>query len=189
MDVPEGELVRRAQGGDTAAFETLVLAHQTLAYNLALRALGNEQEAEDAAQEAFVRAWLALPNFRGQARFGTWLYRIVTNLCCNRHPRLRRELLALGDDAASDIPDESPATDPASSLEAEERRAFLHRQIDALPESYRMLVTLRFQNELSYEDIASALSLPLGTVKTGLYRARARLREALVAFEAGEKYE
>jgi RNA polymerase sigma factor (sigma-70 family) len=87
VDVPETELVRRAQGGDATAFEALVLAHQTLAYNLALRALGDEREAEDAAQEAFVRAWLALPNFRGQARFGTWLYRIVTNLCCNRHPR------------------------------------------------------------------------------------------------------
>lgn len=187
MDVSENELVRRAQSGDTAAFEALVLAHQTLAYNLALRALGDEREAEDTAQEAFVRAWLALPNFRGQARFGTWLYRIITNLCCNRHPRLRRELLALGDEAVSTLPDESPETDPAISLEAEERRAFLYHQIDALPESYRMLVTLRFQHELSYEDIARTLSLPLGTVKTGLFRARARLREALLVFEAGER--
>lgn len=187
VDVPETELVRRAQGGDAAAFEALVLAHQLLAYNLALRALGDEQEAEDAAQEAFVRAWLALPNFRGQARFGTWLYRIVTNLCCNRHPRLRRELLALGDEAASTLPDESPETDPTHGLEAEERRIFLHSQIEALPESYRVLVTLRFQHELSYEDIASTLSLPLGTVKTGLFRARARLRDALVAYEAGER--
>lgn len=80
-----------------------------------------------------MRAWLALPNFRGQAKFGTWLYRIVTNLCCNRRPHLRRELLAQGDDAAVRVPDESPETDPATGLEADEHRAFLHRQVEALP--------------------------------------------------------
>jgi RNA polymerase sigma-70 factor (ECF subfamily) len=183
----EDELVRRAQRGEAQAFEALVITHQRLAYNLALRALGDEHEAADAAQEAFVRAWLALPNFRGQARFSTWLYRIVTNLCCNRRPRLRRDLLALSDEASVDAPDESAlGADPAAHLEADERRAFLHRQIDALPETYRLLITLRYQSELPYQEIASILSLPLGTVKTGLFRARARLREALQAFEMGE---
>jgi RNA polymerase sigma-70 factor (ECF subfamily) len=183
--VRESELVRRAQAGDTEAFGALVTAHQAFVYHLALRAMGDEREAEDAAQEAFVRAWLALPNFRGQARFSTWLYRIVTNLCCNRRPRLRRELLALGEDAAVDIPDDD-APNPAQQLELNERHAFVQRQVELLPESYRVLVMLRFQQELSYEEIASVLSLPLGTVKTGLFRARARLREALLAFEAGD---
>ncbi len=178
----EAELVRRAQAGEADAFGALVSAHQQFVYNLAWRALGDEREAEDAAQEAFVRAWLSLPNFRGQARFRTWLYRIVTNLCCNRLPRLRRELTALGDDQAGAVPDETQG-DLSAGVEAAERRAFLHRQIDALPESYRVLVLLRFQQGLPYEEIASILSLPLGTVKTGLFRARARLRAALHDYE------
>lgn len=178
----DAELVRRAQAGDRDAFGALVSTHQQFVYNLAWRALGDEREAEDAAQEAFVRAWLSLPNFRGQARFRTWLYRIVTNLCCNRLPRLRRELTALGDDQAGEVPDETQG-DPSAGVEAAERRAFLQRQIDALPQSYRLLVLLRFQQGLPYDEIASVLSLPLGTVKTGLFRARARLRAALHDYE------
>jgi len=180
----DSEWVQRAQAGDAEAFSALVLEHQPFVYNLALRVVGDADEAEDLAQEAFVRAWLALPNFRGQAQFRTWLYRIVTNLCCNRLPRLRRDLLAMGEEEAADLPGE-PKGDPASSVEADERRAFLHRQIEALPESYRLLVTLRFQQELSYDEIANVLSLPLGSVKTGLFRARARLREALHEYEEG----
>jgi RNA polymerase sigma-70 factor (ECF subfamily) len=182
--VSEQELVRRARGGDAEAFGALVGEHQQFVFNLALRAVSNPAEAEDIAQEAFVRAWQALPNFRGQAQFRTWLYRIVTNLCYNRLPRLRRELAALGEGQAEERADDSPlGADPARSVEAAERRAFLHRQIDALPESYRLLVTLRFQQALSYEEIASVMSLPLGTVKTGLFRARARLKEALQEYE------
>lgn len=184
VPVSEAELVRRAQAGEASAFGVLVEAYQSFAYHLALRAVGNSQEAEDITQEALVRAWQALPKFRGQARFQTWLYRIVTNVCFNRLPRLRRELLALGEGEAAEWADESPTGgNPADSAEAAERRAFLHRQISALPESYQVLVSLRFQQELSYEEIASVLSLPLGTVKTGLFRARAKLREALRAFD------
>jgi RNA polymerase sigma-70 factor (ECF subfamily) len=186
--VSEGELVRRAQAGDAEAFGALVLAHQQFVYNLAWRALGDEHEAENLAQEALVRAWLALPNFRGQSQFRTWLYRIVTNLCYNRLPRLRRELSALGEAEMPDVPDPqdpfgSEQADPAASLEAAERRAFLHREIEALPESYRLLIQLRFQQGLPYDEIAAVLSLPLGTVKTGLFRARARLRQALQAYD------
>lgn len=181
----EEELVRRAQAGQADAFAGLVAEHQRFVYNLALRALSNPHDAEDVAQEAFVRAWVALPGFRQRARFRTWLYRIVTNLCYSRRPRLRRELNALGEYEAAHLPDEAFA-DPAADLEAEERRRFLHRQIEALPEGYRLLLTLRYQQGLSYEDIAGVVSLPLGTVKTGLHRAKARLREALLRSEAAE---
>ena len=144
--------------------------------------LGNEQEAEDAAQEAFVRAWLSLPKFRADSRFSTWLYRIVTNICCNRIPKLRRELTAIGEDDLLEQPDVH-GTPPQESAEAAERRVWLHRQIDDLPESYRLLISLRYQQELPYEEIASITGLPLGTVKTGLFRARERLRSALTADE------
>jgi RNA polymerase sigma-70 factor (ECF subfamily) len=178
----EQELVRRAQGGDKEAFASLVLKHQLFVYNLALRALGSAQEAEDVSQEAFVRAWVGLGGFRGQSQFRTWLYRIVTNLCYNRVPRLRRELAALGDDDLIELADES-FRDPAYQLVDAERRNFLHRQIERLPDSYRILITLRFQQDLSYGEIAQVLNLPLGTVKTGLFRARARLKEALTGYE------
>jgi RNA polymerase sigma-70 factor (ECF subfamily) len=92
-------------------------------YNLALRSLGDPREAEDAAQEAFVRAWTALPNFRKQARFRTWLYRIVTNLCYTRLPRLRRDLTALNDEQMTDVPAES-FCDPAVDFESTERAPF-----------------------------------------------------------------
>jgi RNA polymerase sigma-70 factor (ECF subfamily) len=177
----ERELVRQARTGDTEAFAALVVAHQHFVYNLALRTLGEVHEAEDVAQEAFVQAWLALPRFRAQAQFQTWLYRIVVNLCYNRLPRLRRELTLLGEEV-SDVPDEG-FTNPARHIEVEEKRAFLHQQIVMLPENYRLLITLRYQNQLSYEEISQILNLPLGTVKTGIFRARRRLREALRQFE------
>jgi RNA polymerase sigma-70 factor (ECF subfamily) len=83
-------LIARAQRGDASAFEALVNMHAKLVYNLAFRVVNDPHEAEDLAQEAFLRAWRALPRFRGQARFSIWLYRIVTNLCYNRLPHLRR---------------------------------------------------------------------------------------------------
>lgn len=174
--------MRQARTGDTEAFAALVVAHQRFVYNLALRTLGDVHEAEDVTQEVFVRAWLALPRFRGQAQFRTWLYRIVVNLCYSRLPGLRHELKLLGQEEAGDVPDEI-LTNPARHIEAEEERAFLHQQIEILPENYRLLITLRYQNQLSYEEISEILDLPLGTVKTGIFRARARLREALRQFE------
>lgn len=176
--------LQQALAGDVDAFGQLVNEHQRFVYNLALRTLGQPQDAEDVAQEAFVRAWLALPNFRGQARFSTWLYRIVTNLCYNRLPRLRKDLAALGEESWPEIPDE--AAPPHTQIESEERRMFLQSAIEQLPESYKLLVTLRFQQDLSYEEIATITSLPLGTVKTGIFRARAKLRTALHDYETND---
>jgi RNA polymerase sigma-70 factor (ECF subfamily) len=149
-----------------------------------LRLLKNEEEALDLAQETLVRAWTALPNFRGQSQFRTWLYRIVTNLCYNRLPNLRRSLNELGDDVIADIPEKVTAFgNPAHGLESRELRTYLHEAIDRLDENYRLLVTLRYQNELSYEEIATMLNLPLGTVKTGLFRAKEQLRRALETYQ------
>ena len=184
--MPESEqrLIQRAQRGDQDAFAVLVREHQTYVYDLALRVLNDEDEALDLAQETFVRAWTALPNFRGQSQFRTWLYRIATNLCYNRLPGLRRSISEMGDDALSEIPSGVAAfDDPAHGLESTEMRSFLHNAIDELDESYRLLISLRYQSELSYEEIATTLNLPLGTVKTGLFRAKEKLRLALKAYE------
>jgi len=183
-DVPEQLLIQRAQKGDQEAFAMLVTDHQRYVYNLALRVLKNEEEALDLAQETFVRAWTALPNFRGQSQFRTWLYRIATNLCYNRLPNLRRSLNDLGDDVIAELPETGPALDnPARGFESRELRSYLYKAIDELDENYRLLISLRYQNELSYDEIAGMLNLPLGTVKTGLFRAKEQLRRALETYQ------
>jgi RNA polymerase sigma-70 factor (ECF subfamily) len=180
-DLDESHLIERAQAGDAVAFGGLVLLHQDFVYDLALSVLRDPAEAEDLAQEAFVRTWLGLPNFRGRSQFRTWLYRIVTNLCYNRLPSLRRELTSLGDDCLDNLVcNEVLNINPADSLEAREQLAALHHAIEQLPDSYHLLVTLRYQQELSYEEIAAVVNLPLGTVKTGLFRAKERLRQTLL---------
>ena len=184
MPDTEQHLIQRAQNGDHDAFAALVTEHQRYVYNLALRVLKNEEEALDLAQETFVRAWTALPNFRGQSQFRTWLYRIVTNLCYNRLPNLRRSLNELGDEVIAEMPGTEPTfADPAQGLESRELRSYLYEAIDHLDENYRLLISLRYQNELSYDEIAIMLNLPLGTVKTGLFRAKEQLRRALETYQ------
>ena len=178
----ENTLIQRAQKGDHDAFAALVDEHQRYVYNLALRVVKDENEALDLTQETFVRAWTALPNFKGQSQLRTWLYRIVTNLCYNKLPNLRRSLNDLGDDVMEDIP-ESDFNTPAQEFESNETRRHLHQAMDDLDANYKLLITLRYQNELSYDEIASTLNLPLGTVKTGIFRAKAQLRNALAQLE------
>lgn len=162
----------------------MLALHERLVYNLALRTVGNPSEAEDVAQEAFVRAWQALPNFRGGSALRTWLYRIVINLCINRFPRLRRELSELTETEVGSLPETARLDhNPALRSELRERRAWLRREIERLPDSQRLLISLRYQDKLSYEEIANLVGLPLGTVKTGLFRAKERLRQALSIFQ------
>ena len=176
----ESELVRKAQAGDFQAFETLIGAHAALIYNLSLRLLGDEREAEDLSQEAMLRAWNALPRFRAEARFSTWLYRIVTNLCYNRLPRLKAELGALDGDAMLHVADRREPAD--TRVLKGELRDVLHAAIAELPEHYRLLISLRHLQEMSYAEIAEATGMPLGTVKTGIHRGRKRLRAAMVEY-------
>jgi RNA polymerase sigma-70 factor (ECF subfamily) len=180
VGVDDEGLVRQAQRGDQEAFAELVTRHQRYVYNLAYRLLRDVDEAEDLAQEAFLRAWQGLGGFRGEAKFTTWLYRIVTNLCYNRLAGLRRQLFDVGldedDSVAMTLP---PNEGPPAAVEAAEQRAFLHRQIAALPAKYRLVITLFYLQEFSYQEIAQVLDLPLGTVKTHLFRARERLKRQI----------
>jgi RNA polymerase sigma-70 factor (ECF subfamily) len=182
VSATEKEIVARAQQGDTAAFETLVDMHAKYVYNLALRVVQNPQEAEDLAQEAFLRAWRGLPSFRGQSKFSTWLYRIVTNLCYNQLPRIKRELISLvPDEEAVRLPDVRSA--PEEVVIDAELRSHLHNIIEELPESYRLLITLRHLQNMSYKEISVVTGMPLGTVKTGIFRARHMLKSEVEHYE------
>jgi RNA polymerase sigma-70 factor (ECF subfamily) len=181
----ERQLIARAQKGDTAAFEVLVNTHAHYVYNLALRVVRNPAEAEDLSQEAFLRAWKSLPSFRREARFSTWLYRIVTNLCYNRLSRLKKELSELTlEEGALDLPDHRQRVEPA--VLTRELGEHLNRAVDDLPDSYRLLVTLRHLQGMSYAEIAETTGMPLGTVKTGIFRARNLLREAVETYRKSD---
>jgi RNA polymerase sigma-70 factor (ECF subfamily) len=182
VNVDDKALVKRAQQGNQEAFAKLVTRHQRYVYNLAYRLLRDTDEAEDLAQEAFLRAWRGLGGFRGEAKFTTWLYRVVTNLCYNRLNGLRRQLVDVNADDVDLLASPSDK-DPPVVAEAAERRAFLHRQIAALPDKYQLVITLFYLQGFSYQEIAQVLDLPLGTVKTHLYRARERLKQQLQASE------
>jgi len=177
VEQDEQTLIINAQAGDTNAFAALVTMHGTLVYNLALRTLGDPQEAEDVAQETFVRAWQALPGFRAQSLLSTWLYRITTNLCYNRLPHMKSELAALDPDTEIELVDERQTVENA--LVSSELVEMLHTAVNQLPESYRLLITLRHMQGLSYAAIAGVTQMPLGSVKTGIFRARQQLRQML----------
>lgn len=185
--VDEPTLIKRARLGDTQAFEALVRRYERYIYNLALRVVDDPMEADDMAQQAFIRAWRGLPNFKGEAHFSTWLYRIVTNVCYSRLPRLKQDMDRLiADDEAEDLPDHRKTVE--EEILTEEDRRTLQQALAELPESYRLLLTLRHMSELSYEEIAQATGMPLGTVKAGIFRARQRLKAALEKVEVVYEY-
>jgi RNA polymerase sigma-70 factor (ECF subfamily) len=183
VNAREQDLIDQARLGDLTSFEALVDRYAVYVFNLALRVVGDSHEAENLTQEAFLRAWRGLPGFQGRAKFSTWLYQIVTNLCNSRLPRLRLELSALTpEEDALQLPDERQFVE--ASLLSKELQTWLHAAVDRLPVSYRLLISLRYLQELSYAEIAQMTGLPLGTVKTGIHRARHILKEALERYES-----
>jgi len=169
----EAELLRSAQSGDDRAFGRLVAPYVDPAYRMAARILGGRPEAEDAVQEALYRAWRALPSFRGDAKFSTWLYRIVWRVSVNL---VRRDECVPLD---ADLADAAGERDPEQRFEAVERQGEVERAIRSLPVHYRAAVTLHYVEDLPLREIAEILELPEGTVKTHLHRARKALKEKL----------
>ena len=169
-------IIARARRGDADAFEQLVAAYRNQVFRLALRMCGNEADADEVAQEAFLSAWKGLPNFRGESRFSTWLYQLTTHAAINLMRREKRQA------AVEDI-DEITAADDGPSPQQQVERTETQREIRSalmqLPEEYRQVLLLRFMQELSYEEIGRALKLPVGTVKSRLNRAKAQLKDIL----------
>ncbi len=180
----EKDLICRAARGDAEAFRQLVEAYQTPAYRLAARMCGPDS-AEDVTQEAFLAAWRALPEFRGDCRFSTWLYRLVSNAAidCLRREKKHRDT---GDVDDLELPDGGPS--PQEQAERSDTRDAVRRALDRLSPEHRQVLLLRFMQELDYGEIARALNVSEGTVKSRINRAKSKLREVLAAgnfFDAG----
>ncbi|MEX1217924.1 MAG: RNA polymerase sigma factor [Acidimicrobiales bacterium] len=182
-------LIAEAQAGDRNAFDALVRRTWVETYSLALRLMGNEEDARDVCQEAYLRAYRGLRRFRGDARFTTWLYRITAN-CASTHlgrrHRHRHELL----DEKRDVVDESPSADPVGRAESARLRDAVQHALVALPPRLRAVVVLRDIYDLSHEVIAAELGISVSAAKVRLHRARRRLRDdVFLKSEVGDRLE
>ena len=177
-------IIREVQNGNVNAFEGIVREFEKNVYNIALRMSGSREDALDISQEAFIKAYHALPSFRGESRFSVWLYRIVSNTCLDflrdRKRRAEVSLSVEGDEGETEqtqIPDETLS--PERLYERKLTREALRRGLMSLPEDQRKILLLREIEGLSYEEIGQVLSLESGTVKSRIFRARRKLCEFL----------
>lgn len=186
----EKEIIQQVLAGDKDAFGSLVELYQDRVYNLALRMCGNADDALDLSQEAFFRAWRGLSGFQQEASFSTWLFRLTSNVCLDwlrakkRHPTVS---LTTADDEGEEVQMElpDPGKSPEELLESAEDRDTLVKALNELPVEYRQVLTMRAINDMSYTEIAEALQINEGTVKSRLSRARLALRKKFL--EIGNK--
>ncbi|MFL7792288.1 MAG: RNA polymerase sigma factor [Anaerolineae bacterium] len=172
-DETELQVIVQAQQGDRRAFGELVRCHREGVINVVYRMCGDVNLAEDAAQEAFIRAWKHLPNYRPQSPFRNWVYRIATNAALDV---LRRERETVDVDA---LPIPSSGAGPEAAVQEAERSSRVKQAVLELPEASRTVLVLREYEGLSYKEIADTLGIPIGTVMSRLNYARNRLRESL----------
>lgn len=184
-DRPDLRLVEKCQDGDAAAFEELVHRYKNRVYNVAYRFLGNHEDAQDVAQEVFIRAYKGIRTFKGTAKVSTWLHSITGNLAKNRIRDSHRKGRGQGTsiEALMEKPAHEPFADGGPTPEDSARKAeldgALQQCLGELPEHYRMAFVLRTFDGLSYAEIADAMDCPPGTVKSRLNQARALLRDRL----------
>jgi len=173
----ENEIITRVLAGETRAFALLVDRHKEKAMALAVRMLGNREDAEEALQDAFIRAFRSLARFEQKAKFSTWLYRIVFNVC---YSVLRVRGPVVFESEPEYVPERFVESDrPDTLCEGAELQKIVHEAIDALPSAYGTVFTLYMVNEMSYDEIAETTGLPINTVKTRIFRGRALLRSAV----------
>ena len=183
MSIDDQTLIERCRNGDVAAFEPLVQKYRDRAWRLAFNVLRDREDAWDVTQEAFVRAWQALPSFRGQSAFYTWLFRIVVNVASDRARQRAARGRAFGTERVSEEDWERTMVDQGAAPDDEARRAEererITRALAALPEHHRTIIMLSDLEGLSYREIAEVLDVPMGTVMSRLHHARKRLRDVL----------
>jgi len=191
MAEPSAALVQRAQAGDRQALSELVQSQQTYVYSIAMSLMHNPADAADMTQEAFVRLLRSLGTYRGETKFTTWLYRLVTNICLDGLRRRGRPVESLDDQGApgqagdgAQTPGERLAdtdrwTQPEEQVELRESASEVRAAMERLPATQRLALTLHYFDDLRYEDIAEVMSLPLNTVKSHIRRGKERLAQVL----------
>jgi RNA polymerase sigma-70 factor (ECF subfamily) len=183
---PSSALVKRAQAGDREALSALVESQQTYVYSIAMSLMHNPTDAADMTQEAFIRLMRSLGTYRGETKFTTWLYRLVTNICLDglrRRGRIVESLdepssIAAGDDAQTAgerLADADRWTQPEQEVELRESADEVREALVRLPAPQRLALTLHYFQDLRYEDIAEVMDLPLNTVKSHIRRGKERL--------------
>ena len=175
----ETEWIKLAREGDQAAFGRLVVAYQTPVYNLAYRMLGNRAEAEEAAQEAFLRAYTHLRSYDPQRPFRSWLLSIASHYCIDRLRRRRITWLSFEDEIAAPEQLTSDRPNPESVVVQREREEYIQQLLTALSPTDRAAITLRYWYDYSYEEIAETLNLTISAVKSRLHRARHALAKMM----------
>jgi RNA polymerase sigma-70 factor (ECF subfamily) len=189
---PDLQILDMIRGGDTRKYAMLVDRYKDRGLALAMRIVGGREESEELLQDAFLRAFQALGEFRGEAKFGTWFYRILYNLCMTRVSRRRNRVVLFDPSADFDLTltgedDESP--DALESLEEQQLAQLLAEEVERLPGRFRIPLTLYYVQELRYEEISELMGLPLGTVKTNLFRAKVLLRKRMLTLLREEMVE
>jgi RNA polymerase sigma-70 factor (ECF subfamily) len=183
VDIDDQTLIERCRGGDVAAFEPLVEKYRDRVWRLAFNVLRDREDAWDVTQEAFIRAWQALPSFRGQSAFYTWLFRIVVNVASDRARQRAARGRAFGTERVPEEEWERTMVDQGAPPDVEAKRAEerqrITRALAALPEHHRTIIMLSDLEGLSYREIAEVLDIPMGTVMSRLHNARKRLRDVL----------
>ncbi|MEO0079456.1 MAG: sigma-70 family RNA polymerase sigma factor [candidate division WOR-3 bacterium] len=187
LPVPDEELVRRVQAGNSDAFEELVRRYERKVYNITYRLLGNESDASEALQDTFLRAFRFLPKFKFKSSFYTWLYRIATNVCLTRlRKRKSPETVSLDEPVDEDGELSLEIADskfsPEQVFQQRLLREKLQEAIEALPEEYRTVIVLRDLEGLSNEEVSKVLKLSVPAVKSRLHRGRLALRERLAQY-------
>lgn len=194
-EAKKNDLVRRCKEGDREAFDQLVRQCQARIFNTAYRLLGDYEDARDATQDAFIRAYRAIKKFKGNASFYTWLYRIVINLCYKRlrskHYRQRRRTVSLDEPILTKEGQvlrsiASHTISPREAMERKEIQEAIQSAINSLKRGHRTVIILRDIEDLSYREIAQILRCSIGTVKSRLHRARSLLRERLSFLQGHE---
>jgi RNA polymerase sigma-70 factor, ECF subfamily len=175
VDLPEAELIARCRQGDQQAFRELVDRYKDLVFALVSRSTADRSRVEDLAQEVFLKVHRGLPYFRGEAKLTTWIFRIVLNLL-SQESQKRRTAREVPLDP--ELPAHQPRTDPRAARDLELRDR-LEKAMARLPPNYRLLIAGHYLQDVKYEDLAEALDMPLGTVKTHLHRAKQQLRALL----------
>ena len=175
----EAEWIQLAREGDQAAFGRLVAAYQTPVYNLAYRMLGSAAEAEDAAQEAFLRAYIHLKSYDPQRPFSTWLFSIASHYCIDQLRRRRITWLPLEDEFALPVRFTSANPGPEATAARREQQDQMQQLLDVLSPTDRAAITLHYWYDYSYQEIAQTLDLTVSAVKSRLYRARRALAERM----------